>query len=73
MGGIGSIVGAGLQGFASGGGFSKDGFKMDTFLGRESSVPKITPYDASRFEYNDSMFESQEYLDAVDPEDPNDI
>ena len=34
MGGIGSIVGAGLQGFASGGGFSKDGFKMDTFLGR---------------------------------------
>ena len=36
MGGIGDIVGAGLQGFASGGGFSKDGFKMDTFLGRES-------------------------------------
>ena len=35
MGGIGDIVGAGLQGFASGGGFSKDGFKMDTFLGRE--------------------------------------
>ena len=36
MGGIGSIVGAGIQGFASGGGFSKGGFKMDTFLGRES-------------------------------------
>ena len=34
MGGIGSIFGAGLQGFASGGGFTKDGFKMDTFLGR---------------------------------------
>ena len=38
MGGIGDIVGAGLQGFASGGGFSKDGFKMDTFLGRESGI-----------------------------------
>ena len=38
MGGIGDIVGAGLQGFASGGGFSKDGFKMDTFLGREGGM-----------------------------------
>ena len=38
QGGIGSIVGAGLQGFASGGGFSKDGFKMDTFVGRESGI-----------------------------------
>ena len=38
MGGIGDIVGAGLSGFASGGGFSKDGFKMDTFLGRDSGV-----------------------------------
>ena len=38
MGGIGDIVGAGLQGFASGGGFGKDGFKMDTFLGREGGV-----------------------------------
>jgi len=73
MGGIGDIVGAGLQGFATGGGFSKGGFKLDTFLGRESAGPKTTPYDASRFEYNDTMFESQEYLDAVDPEDPNDI
>ena len=35
MGGVGDILGAGLQGFASGGGFSKDGFDMDTFLGRE--------------------------------------
>jgi len=42
-GGIGSIVGAGLQGFASGGGFTKGGFSMDTFLGRESgeSLAKI--------------------------------
>jgi len=35
MGGVGDILGAGLSGFASGGGFSKGGFKMDTFLGRE--------------------------------------
>ena len=41
MGGIGSIVGAGLQGFASGGGFTKDGFKMDTFLGRESGDQNV--------------------------------
>jgi len=69
MGGIGDIVGAGLQGFATGGGFSKGGFKLDTFLGRESAGPKTTPYDASRFEYNDTMFESQEYLEASDPQD----
>jgi|TARA_R110000824_G_scaffold100147_4_gene238117 hypothetical protein len=35
MGGVGDILGAGLRGFAYGGGFSKDGFNMDTFLGRE--------------------------------------
>jgi len=35
MGGVGDILGAGLQGFASGGGFGKDGFDMDTFLGRQ--------------------------------------
>ena len=35
MGGVGDILGAGLQGFASGGGFAKGGFNMDTFLGRE--------------------------------------
>ena len=33
MGGVGDLVGAGIQGFAAGGGFIKDGFKMDTFLG----------------------------------------
>jgi len=38
LGGIGDIVGAGLTGFAAGGGFSKGGFKMDTFLGRDSDV-----------------------------------
>jgi len=38
LGGIGSIVGAGLQGFAAGGGFSEGGFKMDTFLGRDTNV-----------------------------------
>ena len=38
LGGVGDILGAGLQGFAAGGGFSKGGFKMDTFLGRDSDV-----------------------------------
>ena len=38
MGGVGDIVGAGLQGFASGGGFAEGGFNMDTFLGRESGL-----------------------------------
>ena len=38
MGGIGDIVGAGLGGFAAGGGFSKGGFKMNSFLGK---APKI--------------------------------
>ena len=34
MGGIGGVIGAGVTGFAGGGGFSKGGFKMDTFLGK---------------------------------------
>jgi hypothetical protein len=43
MGGVGDLVGAGIQGFAAGGGFTKGGFSMDTFLGRESgSAPKIS-------------------------------
>ena len=37
MGGIGDIVSAGVGGFASGGGFSKGGFKMDTFLGKDGA------------------------------------
>ena len=41
MGGVGDIVGAGIQGFASGGGFTKDGFSMDTFLGRESGDQNV--------------------------------
>ena len=41
MGGVGDILGAGLSGFASGGGFSKGGFKMDTFLGREGGGSRI--------------------------------
>jgi len=76
MGGIGSIVGAGLQGFASGGGFTKDGFSMDTFLGRTKDVTNVTDNiipTISGTNYDSSMFESKEYLDAVDPEDPNDI
>jgi len=38
MGGVGDIVGAGLQGFVSGGGFAEGGFKWDTFFGRESGI-----------------------------------
>tara|TARA_R100001480_G_scaffold121319_3_gene119990 strand:+ start:470 stop:1390 length:921 start_codon:yes stop_codon:yes gene_type:complete len=41
MGGVGDILGAGLQGFAAGGGFTEDGFSMDTFLGRDT-VPALT-------------------------------
>ncbi len=41
LGGVGDILGAGLQGFAAGGGFTKGGFKMDTFLGRESGDQKL--------------------------------
>ena len=33
-GGIGQAVGGLTTGFAAGGGFSKDGFKMKTFLGQ---------------------------------------
>jgi hypothetical protein len=42
LGGVGNILGAGLQGFASGGGFSKDGFSMDTFLGRDDGFGDVT-------------------------------
>jgi len=46
LGGVGDILGAGLQGFASGGGFSEGGFSMDTFLGRDTgfdlSTAKVT-------------------------------
>ena len=38
MGGVGDILGAGLQGFAAGGGFAKGGFNMDTFLGRGGGI-----------------------------------
>ena len=42
MGGVGDILGAGLQGFAAGGGFAEGGFKMDTFLGRDNSFGDVT-------------------------------
>ena len=62
LGGVGDIVGAGLQGFAAGGGLSKGGFKMDTFLGRDgggvdfakqlsnqaSNLPKLAPFTAEQ-------------------------
>jgi len=37
LGGVGDLVGSGLQGFAAGGGFAEGGFNMDTFLGRTST------------------------------------
>ena len=42
LGGVGDILGAGLQGFAAGGGFSEGGFKMDTFLGRDTGLDLST-------------------------------
>ncbi len=36
MGGVGQILGAGLQGFAAGGGFAEGGFSFDTLFGRET-------------------------------------
>ena len=53
LGGIGEIAGAGLKGFAAGGGFAKGGFKMDTFLGRDNSFGDVTEIlsDGSRSIY----------------------
>ena len=53
LGGVGDIVGAGLKGFAAGGGFAKGGFKMDTFLGRDNSFGDVTEIlsDGSRSIY----------------------
>ncbi len=81
MGGIGSIVGAGLQGFASGGGFTKGGFSMDTFLGRTAKtglntaqiIPTIsgtnyTPME-NEIEADDPMpFDTKEVLRKNNPE-----
>ena len=49
---------------------------MDTFLGRTKNITNVTDNiipTISGTNYDSSMFESQEYLNAVDPEDPNDI
>ena len=40
MGGVGQILGAGIQGFAAGGGFAEGGFSMDTLLGRNTTLPQ---------------------------------
>ena len=66
MGGVGDILGAGLQGFAAGGGFAKGGFKMDTFLGREggnlaNALPKIGGNEVSRNNYYESLTTEQEF------------
>ena len=74
MGGVGDILGAGLSGFASGGGFSKGGFKMDTFLGRKSGL-KIPSYKGEGFgeKFDNSLFETEEYLEESDPQDFGDL
>ena len=75
MGGVGDILGAGLQGFAAGGGFTKDGFSMDTFLGRttktglttaETGYNKITP-TISGTDY----IEMENEIEADDPDPVN--
>ena len=38
MGGVGQILGAGIQGFAAGGGFTEGGFSMDTLLGKNTTT-----------------------------------
>jgi len=75
MGGVGQILGAGIQGFAAGGGFAEGGFSFDTLFGRTPGLTTAqTGYDKIRStisgtNYNDDIFESQEYLDLFDPED----
>ena len=75
MGGVGDILGAGIQGFASGGGFTKDGFKLDTFLGRtakEGLTTAQTGYDKiiptiSGTNYDDTIFDQDIEQDDPDP------
>jgi len=38
MGGVGQILGAGIQGFAAGGGFAEGGFSFDTLLGKNTTA-----------------------------------
>ena len=75
MGGVGDILGAGIQGFAAGGGFTKDGFSMDTFLGRtaktglttaQTGYDKIIP-TISGTNYDDSIFDLDVEQDDPDP------
>ena len=72
MGGVGDIVGAGLQGFAAGGGFSKGGFKMDTFLGRTpGSAPKISVgnninMDPNQLRNRPIVTTEQDYSNTID-------
>ena len=69
-GGIGDIVGAGLTGFTAGGGFTKDGFKMDTLLGRDSiqsflgkgTEGTIRKYMNEQGEMSDYMFTGGKWI-----------
>ena len=57
QGGVGNILGAGFKGFAAGGGFTKGGFKMDTFLGRDT-------VDVNNNYSNDGNFDKAEISNA---------
>jgi len=57
QGGVGNILGAGFKGFAAGGGFTKGGFKMDTFLGRDT-------VDVDNNYSNDGNFDKAEISNA---------
>ena len=53
MGGIGDIVGAGVSGFASGGGFSKGGFKSGDLLNADNVIQGPAIDFAGRTKFND--------------------
>jgi len=53
MGGVGDILGAGLSGFASGGGFSKGGFKSGDLLNADNVIQGPAIDFAGRTKFND--------------------
>ena len=75
LGGVGDLVGSGLQGFAAGGGFAEGGFNMNTFLGRtaktglttaQTGIDKIIP-TISGTNYDDTIFDLDIEKDDPDP------
>ena len=64
MGGIGDIVSAGVGGFASGGGFSGGGFKMDTFLGKEGGGDLLETVTGGGGTGQSSLFPNKKLLEG---------